>query len=154
CVQSSDLQQSVEQVLAQPRVERIILETTGLADPLPLSWRLQSEVLAPRVMIEAVVTVIDPTSAASYDAPEWEAQVSSADVHVVRKADVADGRAIAAVTERARAKNARARIVDSDTLASAFYDGVLDLEGTKAPMFAPPPRHSDWTGIVVVSTHE
>src|SRR4051812_41861195 len=39
CVQSADLEAAVREVLAQAHVERIVLETTGLAEPLPLVWR-------------------------------------------------------------------------------------------------------------------
>src|ERR687886_581282 len=92
---------------------RVVVETTGLADPAPILSTLQSEpVLRHHVAVEAVVATVDAlTGAATLDRqPESVKQVAVADSLLVTKADAAGADAVAALEGRLRALNPLAAI--------------------------------------------
>ena len=60
CTINNDLLAAVERVLKfEPPVERIVVETTGLADPLPVGLTFLQTELRRTTVLESVVTVID-----------------------------------------------------------------------------------------------
>ncbi|HUQ08255.1 MAG TPA: GTP-binding protein [Kofleriaceae bacterium] len=92
CMLNEDLDKTVREMLdAAPEIDTLIIETTGVAEPLPIVWALEEQGIAQRVRVAAVVTVVDPTSfeRARVVSPTAELQVEHADVVVVSKADVA-----------------------------------------------------------------
>jgi G3E family GTPase len=92
CMLNEDLDKTVREMLdATPEIDTLLIETTGVAEPLPIVWALEEEKLAARVRVAAVVTVVDPTSfpTARVVSPTAEQQVEHADVVVISKADVA-----------------------------------------------------------------
>ena len=100
CMLNEDLDKTVREMLdAAPEIDTLIIETTGVAEPLPLVWALEEQGIAQRVRVAAVVTVVDPTSfeRARVVSPTAELQVEHADVVVVSKADVASGDELAAL---------------------------------------------------------
>lgn len=91
-----------------PAFQRLVIETTGIAEPVPILMTLKANPLAQERLIEPrVITVVDGVlgldSIAQF--PEAAAQVTSADVVVVSKADHADAASIAATEQAARALN-------------------------------------------------
>jgi G3E family GTPase len=92
---------------------RVVVETTGLADPAPVLSTLVSEpVLRHHFAVETVVATVDPlTGAATLDRhPESVKQAVVADTLLVTKADAAAEGAVAALEARLRALNPLARI--------------------------------------------
>jgi len=87
---------------------RIVVETTGLADPAPVLSTLQTEpVLRHHVAVEAVVATVDAVSGSTTldRHPESVKQVAVADALLVTKADLAAPAAVAALERRLRALN-------------------------------------------------
>jgi G3E family GTPase len=92
---------------------RVVVETTGLADPAPVLSTLVSEpVLRHHFAVETVVATVDAlTGAATLDRhPESVKQAVVADTLLVTKADAAAEGAVAALEARLRALNPLARI--------------------------------------------
>ncbi|MEA2384706.1 MAG: hypothetical protein QOH72_4677 [Solirubrobacteraceae bacterium] len=92
---------------------RVVVETTGLADPTPVLSTLVGEpVLRHHFAVEAVVATVDAlTGAATLDRhPESVKQAAVADTLVVTKADAAAPEDVAALEARLRALNPLARI--------------------------------------------
>jgi G3E family GTPase len=92
CVLNDALDAAIGEILeANPGLEMLILETTGVAEPVPIVWTLERPPLASRLRVAAVVTLVDPTSwvAARATSVAAEIQVESADVVLVTKGDVA-----------------------------------------------------------------
>ena len=93
CVLNEDLDKTLTELLdTSPDVEMIIIETTGVAEPLPISWALEAEPLAARVRLAAVITVVDAThfeSARSLSS-SVDPQVEHADILVLSKTDLLD----------------------------------------------------------------
>lgn len=88
--------------------DRIMIETTGLADPAPILHTLMSDpTLNARYCIEAVVTLVDAATAmATLDAqPESVKQIAVADRLILSKTDLIDENQTAAVLELLRQIN-------------------------------------------------
>ncbi len=99
CVMRSDLQESLHQLVADrvrgavPNFQRVVIETSGLADPGPLLQTFASDrALGEEFHLQALVTVIDAPSGARNlaSAPEAMQQVALADRIVLTKSDLAD----------------------------------------------------------------
>jgi G3E family GTPase len=119
CTLRGDLQDELRDLLARrdrgeiARLERVVVETTGLADPAPvLSTLLTEPLLRHHYEIEAVVATVDAINgAATLDChPESVKQAAVADTVLVTKADAAPPGAVAALEERVRALNPLAAV--------------------------------------------
>ena len=90
CTLDENLAQSLTDLLdAEPAIAWVIIETTGIAEPLPIIWTLTGEALNQRVRLAAVVTVVDALEHERHRplAPAVDAQVEHADILVVSKGD-------------------------------------------------------------------
>lgn len=119
CSIRQDLESALAQLLEQrdkgeiPAFARIIIETTGLADPVPIISTLVSNPLAmTRLRLFATITAVDvllgPGNLDSYD--EARKQVAAADWLIITKCDSADEAMIDALEHRLRRTNPWARI--------------------------------------------
>ncbi|RMH45318.1 MAG: GTP-binding protein [Deltaproteobacteria bacterium] len=90
CQLVDDLQTTLDDLVeAAPDLDTIVIETTGIANPLPISWTLESPPLDARLRLAAIVAVVDPFEheAARRESPSADAQVRYADLLVVSKLD-------------------------------------------------------------------
>ena len=107
-----------------PRFTRLVIETTGLADPAPIVSTLIAEpVLRHHVRLGAIVTTVDAVNGFLHlaDNPESAKQVAVADRLVITKSDLADPDAVGALEAALRRLNPIASILDAvaDPLAAA-----------------------------------
>ncbi|WP_456292914.1 CobW family GTP-binding protein [Pseudomonas sp. AK106] len=103
-----------------PAFRRILLETTGLADPAPILATINNDPhLRGRVHIGLVVTVVDASHAALQERlhPEWMAQVAAADRLLISKTDLADDDALRALQRRLQSINP-APVLTTDAIQS------------------------------------
>ncbi|PHX41922.1 cobalamin biosynthesis protein CobW [Pseudomonas sp. NZIPFR-PS5] len=104
-----------------PAFRRILLETTGLADPAPILATMNNDPhLRGRVHIGLVVTVVDATHAALQERlhPEWMAQVAAADRLLISKTDLADDDALRSLQRRLQSINP-APVLTTDSIQSS-----------------------------------
>jgi G3E family GTPase len=90
-VRNEDLDRTILELLDKsPDVGTIVIETTGVAEPLPIAWAMEREPLVSRVRLAAVVTLVDVTGFLDQRAlsPAVDAQVAYADVVVLTKTDL------------------------------------------------------------------
>jgi G3E family GTPase len=148
CTLRGDLVQALEQLLrdldnGRVSFRRVMLETTGLADPAPvLQTAMAHPYLVMRFRLDGVVTLIDAVNGqATLDAHEEAVrQAAFADRLVLTKTDLlapGDRSAVKqALTERLRALNPAAPILDANTgeaPASALLNaGLYDPERKSA----------------------
>lgn len=124
CTVADDFQPAIEQILSrQPKVEHILIETSGLALPKPLVQAFQWPAIKSRVTVDAVVAVADGVALAEgmvshdlealaaqrandealdHDDPVeevFEDQIACADLIVLTKGDLLDAEGL----ERAKA---------------------------------------------------
>ena len=91
CVLNEQLDTTLLELLAAtPDLELIVIETTGVAEPMPICWSLEREPLSERVRLAAVLTVIDVTNFEQSRGltPGVDAQAEYADVLVLSKTDL------------------------------------------------------------------
>jgi G3E family GTPase len=96
--------------------DRVLIETTGLADPAPiLNTLVLHPYLSRRFIIDSVVTVVDAVNGAVTLGAHEEArrQVAMADRLVVTKSDLAGDASISTLAKRLRRLNPAAPIVDA-----------------------------------------
>lgn len=95
---------------------RIIIETTGLADPAPIIHTIMAdEKLIDTYRLSEIVTLVDAVNGhATLDMqPEATKQVAVADTLLLSKSDLADPDEIALLTRRLRALNPAAEILST-----------------------------------------
>jgi len=97
-----------------PPMRRVVLETTGLADPTPIVHTLMTEERLFRIyQLDGVVTTVDAQLGLSQIDQHFEPakQIAIADRLVVTKSDVADRDAVSRLETRLRALNRAAPIL-------------------------------------------
>jgi G3E family GTPase len=142
------LDENLEKTLLNLTDERsdltaIIIETTGIAEPLPISWNLSRESLAPRVRLAAVITVVDGLEHQRHrsQAEAVDLQVDYADLLVISKSDLVESSQVAALQESLREVNEYAPIFYGpvDTLIPELWRALDDPEAfTHQPLSEKP----------------
>jgi G3E family GTPase len=122
-----------------PFFKRVIIETTGLADPAPIMHTLiDMPLVAARYSLAGIVTTVDATHADAQLDTHFASvkQVAVADRIVITKADIATPEIVASLYARLAVLNPGARIVESvaDGIDPALlFDTGLYQAGTKTP---------------------
>ncbi|MCE9578178.1 MAG: hypothetical protein K8W52_33945 [Deltaproteobacteria bacterium] len=131
CVLNDDLDRAILELIASNQaaggLDAIVIETTGVAEPLPIVWALERQPLAAAVRLAAVVTLVDATHFVASRALSVavDEQVVHGDVLVLTKAEVA-GPEAARARAAAAALQPRAPWIDGDTAAvAAWLDDLL-----------------------------
>ena len=113
------------------KFDRVIIETTGLANPSPVA---QTFFIEPTVhdqyLLDAIVTVVDAKHADRQldDNEEARAQVGFADRILVSKTDLVDDDKVRSLTERLRRMNPRAP-QEKVHMGKADIKEILDIRG-------------------------
>jgi G3E family GTPase len=131
-----DLVRIVRTLLDRPeRLDHIIVETSGLADPYPVAQTFFiDDPIARQVSLDAVVTMVDAKHIAAHlddlvlDGTDNQAvdQIVCADRIVINKIDLATEAEIESLTQRIRGLNATAEIVRS-SYAKIDLDRILGV---------------------------
>jgi len=118
CTVRGDLSRALDglwdRMLAGRSIRRVVVETTGLADPAPILATLMADPrLVRRFALDGVVTVVDAAAGlATLEAQEEaQRQAAVADRIVVSKADLAPPGAVEALVARLRALNPVAPVI-------------------------------------------
>lgn len=120
-------------------LQRIVIETTGLADPVPVLQALMGHPVLMQVLkLDGVITAVDAVNGmATLDAHiEAVKQVAVADRIVLTKSDLADVTQLAALRTRIRNLNPAAEIYDNvadDIGYAALFDCGLYNPAGKTP---------------------
>jgi len=112
CALNEDLVTTLEQLIAKGGIDHIVIETTGLADPLPVAWSCTRPSVSAALRVDAIVTVVDARAigTALKDSLEARMQVGRADVLVLNKLDLVDDEG-ARAQELIRAHNVQAPVL-------------------------------------------
>lgn len=135
-----------------PPFRRIVLETTGIADPAALLQRILSDsAIAPDLRIHSVLTVVDAAfGGTTLDRhPECTLQIAVANRLILSKLDLVESTAVDALVARLQSINPSAPIIasgfqdlDSATLLADTTDAGLTF-GAIAPAVRVPPAVPD-----------
>ena len=138
----------------RPLFERIVIETTGLADPVPVVQSIVGDAaVATRLRLAGVVTLIDAVNSAATIAGQRVAarQIALADVLAISKSDLIDPAARSAALRdlagQLRVLNPAARIVDAAAEDFCVRDFLaLEQSDMLSERQKPPtgPTHNSW----------
>ena len=158
CAVRGDLQRALRDLLSRrtrgevPHFRRVVIETSGLADPAPIAYTLLSEaVLRHHFRLSGIITTVDAVNGASQldRFPESVKQASMADRLVMTKTDLSDEASLAALRQRLRSLNVSAQILDSRDIGGDFSqlltDDIYDAAGKSARRATGSPRRSTST---------
>ncbi|HSD75051.1 MAG TPA: GTP-binding protein [Steroidobacteraceae bacterium] len=115
CSINGELHDAVQRILARAdRADHLVLETTGLADPLPVAMTFLGEGLRGKTRLDAIITVVDAENFDEAQAGEVaRAQVAYGDILLVNKCDLVEERRLAALEQRLREIRKDARMLRS-----------------------------------------
>lgn len=133
CVLNEDLDKTLLGLLErEPTLETIVIETTGVAEPMPIAWSLEAQPLAERLRLAAVVTVVDAVNFSDSRpvSPAVDNQVEFADLLLVTKLDLLDGGS-------------------GGTAAAALFSAIADLNQDAPVLKAAPSAQAEalWTAL-------
>jgi G3E family GTPase len=149
CTVNDDLSRSLlkiaEDEAMMGAIDRIIIETTGLADPGPVFSTIASDArLSGRLRVQAIVTLVDAMHAADQmaESPEFTLQVQAADVVLVTKLDLTGDGRLADVAGLVGRINPIAKFADVKAFDLAGLIGVDQVERADrvAARWMPVPR--------------
>jgi G3E family GTPase len=131
CVLGDELDQTLlDLVEKNPNLSAIVLETTGVAEPLPIAWAVRRAPVADAVRLAAVVTLVDATTfvASRAVSDAVDAQVAYADVMLLTKSEIATDHDTNAAIDAARelAPRAQLRTGTTDTHAAWLEEVLTD----------------------------
>ncbi len=136
CTVRGDLIRVVEGLMRRPgRFDGIIVETTGLADPVPVAqtFFMDDDVRA-KTELDAVVALVDAKHLPLRlkDSREAEDQIAFADVVIINKTDLVTEQELAVIEDIVRAINPSARVYKATRsgvdLARVLDQGAFNLE--------------------------
>jgi G3E family GTPase len=113
------------------RFDRVIIETTGLADPGPVAQTFfMDEDINNQYVLDAILTVVDAKHAAQQldEHKEAQEQVGFADRILISKADLVSEEEVRALSERMRNMNPRA-VQKRVHFGKADIRDILDIRG-------------------------
>jgi G3E family GTPase len=136
CTIRDDLRTTLQDLAEKRRkgeldFERIIIETTGLADPGPVAQTFfMDDEIAEQYLLDAVVTLVDAKHAAQQfnDRQEARRQVGFADQIFISKADLVSPEEVDALVHRLKHMNPRAPMRTAN-FGDVKLSEVLDLRG-------------------------
>ncbi|KJF71332.1 CobW family GTP-binding protein [Agrobacterium arsenijevicii] len=136
CTVRGDLIRVVEGLMRRPgRFDGIIVETTGLADPVPVAQTFfMDDDVRTKTELDAVVALVDAKHLPLRlkDSREAEDQIAFADVVIVNKTDLVSPEEVARIEDIVRAINPSARIYKTTRsgvdLARVLDQGAFNLE--------------------------
>lgn len=136
CTIRDDLRTTLQDLAEKRRkgeldFERVVIETTGLADPGPVAQTFfMDDEIAEQYLLDAVVTLVDAKHAAQQfnDRQEARRQVGFADQIFISKADLATEQEVDALTHRLKHMNPRAPVRTAN-FGDVKLSEVLDLRG-------------------------
>jgi G3E family GTPase len=159
CITRTDLQQTLRRMVVErergelPNFRRIVIETSGLADPSPILQTFATDrALGNLFHIDAVMTVVDAVTGG--DTLQWSAEARKqailADRLVITKTDIAGEGAPATLAAQLRSLNPGAEILEA-------VNGELDPgrltepAGDQRNPFVAEAAHSDGIGSFVLT---
>ena len=150
CSINDELMKAVERVIERPEpLDYIVVETTGLADPLPVAMTFLGSELRDQTRLDSIITLIDAENFDDVvlDTEVGRAQVIYGDILLLNKCDLVSEERLETVEQQLRAVKNDARIMRSVKgevpLALLLSVGLFESDKVSAPADDPSLDHSD-----------
>ena len=143
-------------VKRKDRLDAVLIETTGLADPAPVAQTFfVDDDVRNAFRIDAIVTLVDAKHVWQHieSSSECQEQIAFADVTLVNKTDLVDEATLAKLEAKIRSMNSVAKIHRTQNadiaLDRIFNIRAFDLDNALAfaPDFLKPEMPFEWAGI-------
>ena len=134
CVLNAELEATLRRLRARGGFDHLVVETTGIADPLPVAWTFERAGLRDGYRVDAIVCVVDALNVAGMRAQAAEVglQIERADLVLLSKVDlVADGGAAAGALVRELNPAARQIVAPP---GDTPWELILDRTGDVRPV--------------------
>ncbi len=143
CVLNADLVELLGELGRRDDIDQLVVETTGIADPLPVGWAFSRPQLEGRFRLDCLVTVADCLNLerAVEGSREGRYQLERADLLLLAKGDLVDAERRAEVDARLAALNATAPRFAADDPAALTLLLETELDGAFAGVAAAAPHH-------------
>lgn len=159
CTVRSDLQIALRRLVADrmrgeiPDFRRIVIETSGLADPSPILQTFSTDrALGDMFHVDVLATAVD--AANGPQTLEWSAearkQVILADTLIVTKVDLAASGAVEKLSRELRKLNPRGRIATA-TNGNLDPEALIEADTSGRTAFVADSAHSDGIGSFVMT---
>ena len=142
------------------KFDRIVLETTGLADPGPVAQTFfVDDDIRDEFKLEGIVTLVDAKHVEQHfdDSDEVVAQIAFADMIVLNKCDLIDDQQQRQISDRIGTLNKMAKILPAE-MANVPIAKVLDIGGFDLDRalsindaFLEPEYPFEWAGVYTLS---
>jgi len=122
-----------------PPLDRVVLETTGLADPAPILFTVFSHpVLQHHYIVDRVISTVDAVNGELHldRNPESTRQIAAADVIVLTKTDIAKIDAIRALRARLYSINPSSQVIEAP-LGEVNTNGLFSPAANWSPTSSP-----------------
>ena len=150
CSINDELMEAVERVIERPEpLDYIVVETTGLADPLPVAMTFLGSELRDQTRLDSIITLIDAENFDDVvlDTEVGRAQVIYGDILLLNKCDLVSEERLEAVEQQLRAVKNDARILRSVKgdvpLPLLLSVGLFESDKVSSPADDPSLDHSD-----------
>ncbi len=132
CTINENFVQVLDEVSTKLSPDLLVIETTGVADPLSIIYSL----INPNVVLDAVITTVDAKNFLEVkdDVEVWREQIEAADVVLLTKTDLASADDMEQVKNEIRACNTHCSMFEASTAELDLIFGVayprraLDVE--------------------------
>lgn len=117
CTINEDFVDAVYKILERPqKIDYLVVETSGLADPLPVAMTFMGSELRAVTRLDAVVTLVDCAnySLRLFDSEAAYSQIAHGDVIILNKTDLVGAAAVDAVEAKILEIQSNARIVRAE----------------------------------------
>ena len=123
----ADLMRILEKLLARrDRLDHILVETSGMADPTPVAQTFFVDPVAGKVSLDAIVTLVDAKHAGGHLDHHAVDQIVIADRIIVNKVDLVGEREVQELESKVRELNATAPILRSSH-AKVDLENILGI---------------------------
>ncbi|TCI23039.1 GTP-binding protein [Exiguobacterium sp. SL-10] len=121
CSIQSDLSKTFYQLASKNTFDRIVIETTGVADPAPIIQTIYyDDYLRTRFKLTAILTVVDASQMDRELFIEGIHQIAYADVILMNKVDLVDDATLEQAHERIKALNPTVRVIETVQTAGDY----------------------------------
>jgi cobalamin biosynthesis protein CobW len=138
CTLRGRLHDALTELAAVRSLDLVLVEASGIADPLPIVRAFQADGVRDALRIRELVTLVDARHAdqsAAY--PQWQRQIRFADRLILTKTDGLEGRELAAVSALVREHNHDAPIDTPSKGARAAVAEALASGAGRRPTSPP-----------------
>ena len=117
CTINEDLVKTVHKILERKeKIDYLIVETTGVADPLPIAVTFLSTELRGKTRLDSIITIVDCDNFYAKTKEESIAakqQITYGDVILLNKTDLVESQVVAKIEDKIRQQRPNARILQT-----------------------------------------